>query len=523
MQFRIALISLGVVGWAVLAAPVAAQGWSLVDTEGTGGAGAAVCATAETEGAEPPCFRLTCENDAPLHYEIALFGDAAVGLPEEMAVELRVDGRPSGLLLFQRGTEAEGVTDLAAPFDPRLHGALVAQLRKGNRAELVMQNPAGAIIAPLSLKGSSKALGAVMEACPLPEVPLNDPAAVVLDEVVRACGQLGGSVAMEPGFERDEDLDGDGRDDVVIDYAAAVCSEMASLYCGSGGCTVGFFLARDEGFERIYDGVIRGYSAQPGGLLALDLHGTACGLYGFEACRKVFRISDDSFALVGELSGEAAEAAQAADRVAAGKTTRPPVEAAPPAAPEPEPAARGDTETETPATPEPAATPAPAPAPGDATPERAGAIRQPAPREAPASDAAGAGDAGQETAPAPDLATMADEPAQTAEPIADVVPDETEASEPPATAAPAAEPEDMPAPDAAPVEGKNATAQAEADPGDTPSEAKAMADPDAVAPDGLEWMGDGGSVFIPTEGERLPEDLDPDTPEIAPPGPATAE
>lgn len=308
MRVLLALIFLFAAGWGL--SPAMAQGWIMVDTEGAGGAGAQVC------GDEPdaPCFRVTCENDSPLHFDIALFGAAAAGLEGDVPVELRVDGRAAALILFTAGTPSDGMTTLAAPYDPRLHGALIDQLRRGSRAELEIRAPSGAIVTPVSLRGSSKALGAVMDTCPVPEVPLDDPASVVLGEIVHACGQLGGSVVMEPGFERREDLDGDGREDVVIDYAAAVCSEMASLYCGSGGCTVGFFLARDEGFERIFDGVIRGYTAKPDGLLALDLHGTACGLYGFEACRKVFRISDDSFALVDEIAGTAAEAAQAADR-----------------------------------------------------------------------------------------------------------------------------------------------------------------------------------------------------------------
>jgi hypothetical protein len=316
MYLRRVVSIFAALGWAALAQPAGAQGWGMVDTEGTGGAGAFVCAEPGDDWSDPPCLRLECSDTAPLHYEIALFGADATGLPEELAAEIRVDGQAAGLLLFAPAAALDGMAKLEAAFDPRLHGALVGMLRKGNRAEIALQHPAGARVAALSLRGSSRALGAVMDTCPMPEVPLNDPAAVVLNTIVRECGQLGGSVAMEPGFERREDLDGDGRDDVVIDYAAAVCSQMASLYCGSGGCTVGFFLARDEGFTRIYDGVIRGYSARPGGLLALDLHGTACGLYGFEACRKVFRIADDSFELVEELSGPAAEAAMAADRAA---------------------------------------------------------------------------------------------------------------------------------------------------------------------------------------------------------------
>lgn len=315
----------------LIAGPLAAQEWTLDEPAGAGAA-ATVCVAREENApdAPGPCFRLGCSDGAPLHFELTRLASEAQ-MPDRLAATIRVDGRAAGLLLFggaAGGASVEGagkgtgggVVTLAAPFDPQGQRDLIARLRGGSRAVVSLQLPGGARDLPLSLRGSSKALGAVLRACPPPQAPPPDPAATVLDRIVRDCGGLGGTVAVEPGFERREDLDGDGRKDVVIDYAAAVCSKMASLYCGSGGCTAAFFLARDEGFERIFEGVIRGYSAQPGGLLALDLHGTACGLYGFEACRKVFRIGDDSFALVQELAGAEAEAAMAADRAATAGT-----------------------------------------------------------------------------------------------------------------------------------------------------------------------------------------------------------
>ena len=521
------VLSVALLLWAGSALAAHAQSWAMVETEGTGGAGAFVCADATAAADEPPCLRVTCDGGTPLHYEIALFGAASKALADEIAVEVRVDNRAAGLLLFEAKPPADGYAELTAPFDPRLHRALIAALRKGNRAELVIQNPAGAIVAPLSLRGSSKTLGAVMETCPMPEVPLNDPAAVVLDEVVRQCGALGGSVAMEPGFERHEDLDGDGQDDVVIDYAAAVCSEMASLYCGSGGCTVGFFLARDGAYERLFDGVIRGYSVLPDGLLALDLHGTACGLYGFEACRKVFRISDDSFALVDELAGEAAEAAQAADLEAAEAED----EAAEVAAEADEPeAAAPDAAIETS---DDSAEPMPAPP--------AGMMEVAAPAPVPAAEA----DAPTASKPVgEDDAAPAVEPA--AEPAADAAPEVTpdavdEPEEAPAPEAEApelgAEPEaDQGAPDPAPSEGEAPAAETgpqdqvggsvpEVDAEAVPSLPAPEAVPEpaseapAALPSGLEWMGDGGSVFLPAEGESLPADLDPDEPQRTDPAP----
>lgn len=299
-------------GLMALASPLAAQGWDNTDQEGAGGAGAYVCPLDDAETGNLFCFRLGCTDAAPLRFEINIVGGDA---PDALDVAVSVDGRAAGRLGFARAP-AEDFISLTAPFDPRLHRGLVSRLREGIRAELSLEFPDGEQAIDMSLRGSSRALGEVLATCPMPEVPLNDPASVVLDQIVTECAAIGGTVAMEEGFERREDLDGDGTEDVVIDYAAAVCSEMASLYCGSGGCTVGFFLARGDAYKRLFDGVIRNYSAMPGGRLALDLHGTACGLYGFEACRKVFDITGDNFALIEELGGEAAEAAMAEDDTA---------------------------------------------------------------------------------------------------------------------------------------------------------------------------------------------------------------
>jgi hypothetical protein len=353
MTFRTALHTSLALGLLALATPLSAQTWDNTDQEGAGGAGAYVCPLDDAETGNLFCFRLGCTDADPLSFEINIVGGDA---PDALDVAVSVDGAVAGLLGFSRGA-AEDHIALTAPFDPRLHRGLVTRLREGSRAELSLDYPDGAQAVEMSLRGSSRALGAVLQTCPMPEVPLNDPAAVVLAQVVTECATLGGTVAMEPGFERREDLDGDGVEDVVIDYAAAVCSEMASLYCGSGGCTVGFFLARGDGYKRLFDGVIRNYAVQPGGRLALDLHGTACGLYGFEACRKVFDITGDNFALLEELGGEAAEAAMAADDAdAAGEGD---------ATPSDEPA-RGATD-EVPESDEGAPEPEPEPEPAPAT------------------------------------------------------------------------------------------------------------------------------------------------------------
>jgi|GEM_PF-3520188 len=301
-QFVLAVLATGLVA-GLTGAPARAQAWSVTEP-GDGAASARICPLGEEGSDSFLCFRLECAAFEPLHFALDVAGRGVA--TEKLGVTLGVDGGDVGVLTFAPHA-VDGYTRYTASFDPRLHEELVDLLQRGLRASLRLDWPDGVQDVEVGLTGSSDSLYTVMETCPMPSPPVDNPASLVLGEVVAACGELGGTVAMEPGFERREDLDGDGREDLVIDYAAAACTESATLNCGSGGCTVGFFLARDEGYIRMFADVIRGYEVFPGGFLALDLHGTACGLYGFEACRKVFDIAGNAPVLVEEIAGPEAE------------------------------------------------------------------------------------------------------------------------------------------------------------------------------------------------------------------------
>jgi len=301
---QIALATLATVFTATLTTtPARAQVWT-VDEPGAGVASAHICPLGEEGTDDFLCFRLECTTLEPLHFVLDIAGRDATR--EDLAVTVGVDGGDVGVLTFSPHP-ATGYTRYSASYDPRLHDEMVNLLERGLRASLAIDWPEGRQDVAMGLTGSADSLLTAMRTCPKPAPPVENPTSLALGEVVAACSDLGGTVAMEPGFERREDLDGDGRKDIVIDYAAAACSEAPTLNCGSGGCTVGFFLARDEGYVRMFSDVIRGYEVFPGGFLALDLHGTACGLYGFEACRKVFDVAGDSPVLVEEIAGPEAE------------------------------------------------------------------------------------------------------------------------------------------------------------------------------------------------------------------------
>ncbi len=297
------LLRLALIALILAAAPARGQGWEVLPADDSrAGPAAMVCPLDDAETGNYFCFSLGCADGGPLHYEIAYAGGAPLDPP---LVGVDVDGQPLTTLAFETQPDENAYLYRAA-FDARDHRELIARLRLGNRAALVLGFGGEVMTRDISLLGSGRAIGAVLDACPLPLVPLKDPAAQVLEQIEAECEALGGTVEVEPGFARAEDLDGDGRTDMVIDFAAAVCSEMASLHCGSGGCTVGFYLNRETEYQPLFVDVIRGYDRAPGGILTLDLHGSFCGLFGYEACIRRFDISTGELVLLDQLTGAAA-------------------------------------------------------------------------------------------------------------------------------------------------------------------------------------------------------------------------
>lgn len=66
------------------------------------------------------------------------------------------------------------------------------------------------------------------------------------------CKQQGGKATIAETFLRRIDLDGDGRDDFIMDDAGFQCSKGVPLYCGSGGCSVQVFMGRGDDAHLVF-------------------------------------------------------------------------------------------------------------------------------------------------------------------------------------------------------------------------------------------------------------------------------
>jgi hypothetical protein len=120
------------------------------------------------------------------------------------------------------------------------------------------------------------------------------------------------SVELSEGFVQRVNVNGDGRDDLLVDYHAAQCDESSALFCGAAGCEMDVYLGNEAGGFALLTGFF-GYvidfdqpdTSPPSFVIAL--HGNECARSGMEACAIRYGIEDGKVIEVGEVAPPAAE------------------------------------------------------------------------------------------------------------------------------------------------------------------------------------------------------------------------
>ena len=112
------------------------------------------------------------------------------------------------------------------------------------------------------------------------------------------CGE-GGKVTFAPDTVRKLDLTGDGRPDYIVDFRDTECAERASVYCGTGGCSMDILVTLPDGKIRtVFSARTRSYEILPGKRakrVRFELHGSFCGRSGNPSCIKTRRITAKPF------------------------------------------------------------------------------------------------------------------------------------------------------------------------------------------------------------------------------------
>lgn len=94
------------------------------------------------------------------------------------------------------------------------------------------------------------------------------------------------------------DLTGDGKPEEIIDARRFSCSSAASLFCGTGGCSITVIVDERAVTFLAKDWKVITWSGQP--ILLLAIHGSDCGGTNLRRCFRALVWSEGDFRSVGE-------------------------------------------------------------------------------------------------------------------------------------------------------------------------------------------------------------------------------
>lgn len=108
------------------------------------------------------------------------------------------------------------------------------------------------------------------------------------------------------GFATARNMNGDGVDDLLVDYHGLLCDESSMMFCGSAGCDMVLYLGKESGGYAELSAFF-GYAvdfdmpiANPPSFV-VALHGNECGLSGMEPCAFRYAIEGGELIEVGQV------------------------------------------------------------------------------------------------------------------------------------------------------------------------------------------------------------------------------
>jgi hypothetical protein len=127
------------------------------------------------------------------------------------------------------------------------------------------------------------------------EPPDNVAAAIV--EAAQACKNLDGTPNTDAVLSV-EDLNGDGGEDWLADYAKLKCVGGINPLCGNGGCTLQIYLWDGEtAWDVVFEDLVQSYKfGKSGGqrMLYVTTSGLPCNKPVAETCKYTYRLEKDA-------------------------------------------------------------------------------------------------------------------------------------------------------------------------------------------------------------------------------------
>lgn len=269
-------------------------GWSILpENPVTGTVGTAVCPYEDPDGGNHNCLSFECVPGEPLTLAVSLAG---FGEPDSVTLGVSVEGEnlwDLRLLRQDDGRYAKGMSGA------RWAEGLVA-LQAGAWGAVTFSTEDYLWHDHLPLKGSRDGIDAALSACWTARTdPSVDPAQAARDEVRAWCAdRLNRPATINSGFTREEDIDGDGRADLIADYSAVNCGSIGGGWCGWAGCELSLNLARDDGYIQAFRGIAEGFRVVEGGVVNRR-HISECGAGHEGRCAVRYRITEEGMTEAG--------------------------------------------------------------------------------------------------------------------------------------------------------------------------------------------------------------------------------
>ena len=120
----------------------------------------------------------------------------------------------------------------------------------------------------------------------------------IIEEARQDCSSFeNGKLTLSDKVINKVDVTGDGKADEIIDFSGISCSSAASLYCGTGGCSLEVIADGKSTRFLTKDWNVFVWDGQP--ILMLIVHGSECGGNNLRRCYRATVWTEQGFSTVG--------------------------------------------------------------------------------------------------------------------------------------------------------------------------------------------------------------------------------
>lgn len=265
--------------------------WAQMPAQGGVLAGTGICPV--RQGNALQCLLLYCTGERALHLSAYWTGAGVPG--DAVSASVTLDGTVMLQGPMTRFETAPPGVEVGLPITADDYDRIAVELMSGRFLSMAINDGAGSLTIGAPLAGIRAGLIAARDTCDFATPPpIPDPVALARAEEQQACAAMGAQVTFDADFTAEQDLNADGRPDLVINRGGATCVGMGRINCGSAGCPQEFFIAVEGGYAHLGGGYMQSFEAAVKPIITLYLHGSSCGRVGVQTCIVTYEVTPDN-------------------------------------------------------------------------------------------------------------------------------------------------------------------------------------------------------------------------------------